>query len=60
MDKATKERLRPILENSKRGRPNTKADDAFAEKCFRKWPSQYAEFRAEVVQSVTRSLNPFA
>jgi hypothetical protein len=48
MDTETKARLRPILENSKRGKPNTKKDDDFAVGCFRKWPKEYAEFRAEV------------
>ena len=60
MDENTKKRLRPILENSKRGKPNTRSDDAFAEKCWRKWPSEYAEFRDIVVGEVNRSINPFA
>jgi hypothetical protein len=60
MDENTRKRLRPILENSKRGKPNTRGDDAFAEKCWRKWPSEYAEFRNMVVGEVNRSINPFS
>lgn len=59
MDNETKARLRPILANSKRGKPNTRRDDDFAARCFRKWPKEYAELRAEVVGEVIRSLNPF-
>jgi uncharacterized protein YdeI (YjbR/CyaY-like superfamily) len=60
MDDDTKKRLRPILENSKRGRTNTRSDDAFAQKCWRKWPEEYTALHAEVVSAVTRSMNPFA
>ncbi|MGX0527603.1 hypothetical protein ACUXPM_003591 [Ralstonia sp. 151470066-2] len=60
MDETTKARLRPILENSKRGKPNSKRDDDFAARCFRKWPAEYSEFRAEVVGAVVRAMNPFA
>lgn len=60
MDEETKNRLRPILENSKRGKQNTRREDAFAEKCWRKWPDEYKALRAEVVGEVARSINPFA
>lgn len=60
MDENTKKRLRPILENSKRGKPNARSDDAFAEKCWRKWPGEYAKFRDIMVGEVNRSINPFA
>lgn len=60
MDIATKARLGPILENSKRGRPNTDADNDFAVECWRKWPKEYAEFRSVIVGEVNRSMNPFS
>lgn len=60
MDDDTKKRLRPILENSKRGKPNTRRDDAFAEKCWKTWPEEYKAFRDVVVSEVNRLINPFA
>lgn len=58
MDYGTKRRLRPLLEASKRGRYIADSDLAFIEKCFKKWPEEYKTLREEVVDEVTRSLNP--